>query len=70
MTHELPLPTVDGVLCVGYGLCHDHASRYLEMDDEGITRVRDGLTGIPAHAAPSIEAAMEACPAAAITWAR
>jgi ferredoxin len=70
MSDGLPLPTVDGGKCAGYGLCHDHASRFLEMDDDGITRVRAGLSGIPAAASASVEAAVQACPAAAITWVR
>ncbi len=70
MSTELPLPAVDAGRCVGYGLCHDHAARFLEMDDEGVTRVRDGLSGIPVGAAGAVEAAIEACPAAAISWTR
>jgi ferredoxin len=61
---------VDAEKCVGYGLCHDHAARFLEMNDNGVTRVRDGVSGIPAGSADAIEAAIEACPAAAISWVR
>ncbi|GAA5149598.1 hypothetical protein GCM10023321_13720 [Pseudonocardia eucalypti] len=64
----LPPPSVDATKCVGYGLCHDYASRYLEMDDDGITRVRGAAGGVAASDAESIERAVAVCPAQAITW--
>jgi ferredoxin len=64
----LPPPEVDSRKCVSYGLCHDHAAKYLEMDDEGITRVKPDVAGVAEYDADSVEAAMHACPALAITW--
>lgn len=64
----LPPPDVDPGKCVSYGLCHDHAAKYLEMDDDGITRVKSDVAGVAKPDAEAVEAAIRVCPAQAITW--
>ncbi|MGV0794040.1 ferredoxin [Mycolicibacterium sp. XJ1819] len=66
--HLLPPPDVDADKCVSYGLCHDHAAKYLEMDENGITRLRSDITGVAESDTEAIEAAINVCPAQAITW--
>ncbi len=70
MSELLPLPEVEGTKCMSYGLCLDHAARYLEQDDDGITRPRADRDGVDPGDAESVRAAIRVCPANAITWSQ
>lgn len=64
MRDDVPRPVVDRDLCIGCEMCVEICSDVFEMDDEGISRVRDP----EACDACDCQEAIDACPVEAIIW--
>jgi len=56
---------VDRALCDGHGMCEAMAHEYFELDDEDVMHVLDETP--PESERATVNAAVQACPALALT---